>query len=99
LNTFSFAPHCGEAGQRHHCASAFLVADSINHGIKIAASPVFKYLYYCVRLGMALCPMSNDKLFVRLKDSPIGEFQKIGLNISLNTDDPLQFHQTNDPLL
>ena len=35
MNTFEFKPHCGEAGPVHHLASAFLTADSINHGIRL----------------------------------------------------------------
>jgi AMP deaminase len=32
LNTFSFRPHCGEAGDTQHLEVAFLLADSIAHG-------------------------------------------------------------------
>jgi len=46
LNSFSFRPHCGEAGSPMHLASSFLVADGINHGIKVRENPVLEYLYY-----------------------------------------------------
>jgi AMP deaminase len=55
-------------------------------------------MYYVSQFGMALCPLSNDKLFLKLKDSPIGLYHRLGMNISLNTDDPLQFHSTADPI-
>ena len=32
FNTFPLKPHAGEAGSRHHMATAFLLADSVNHG-------------------------------------------------------------------
>eukprot|EP00971_Amphidinium_carterae_P013121 258657-Amphidinium_carterae.1 len=35
LNTFSFRPHAGEAGEVHHLDTAFLLADGINHGINL----------------------------------------------------------------
>lgn len=46
LNTFMFRPHCGEAGNIDHLATAFLMADGINHGIQLNKSPVLTYLYY-----------------------------------------------------
>ena len=44
MNIFSFAPHCGESGQKHHCASAFLTSDMINHGVKVNKMPVLTYV-------------------------------------------------------
>jgi len=99
MNTFRFAPHCAESGPKHHAASAFLTCDAIMHGVKLVKHPVLVYLFYICQIGMALCPLSNDKLFLKLRDSPVGRFQAIGMNYSLNTDDPLQFHNSLDPLL
>ena len=99
LNTFTFKPHCGEAGQRHHLATAYLLADSINHGIKLHHEPTLQYLYYLSQIGLALCPLSNDALFLKLKDSPVGSFFRAGLRVCLGTDDPLQFHNTAQPLV
>jgi len=58
-----------------------------------------QYLYYLTQIGLALCPMSNNALFVKLKDSPVGQFFRRGLRVSLCTDDPMQFHQTESPLI
>jgi AMP deaminase len=69
------------------------------HGVKLVKHPVLVYLFYMCQIGMALCPLSNDKLFLKLRDSPVGRFQRLGMNFSLNTDDPLQFHNSLDPLL
>lgn len=46
LNTFKFRPHCGEAGNIDHLATAYLIADGINHGVELNKSPVLTYLYY-----------------------------------------------------
>lgn len=46
LNTFKFRPHCGEAGNIDHLATAYLVSDGINHGLELEKSPVLTYLFY-----------------------------------------------------
>jgi AMP deaminase len=45
-NTFKFRPHCGEAGNIDHLATAYLISDGINHGLELKQSPVLTYLYY-----------------------------------------------------
>jgi hypothetical protein len=50
-----FKPHAGEAGNRHHLASTFLLADSVNHGIKLSENPVLQY----PDLQLALCSEST----------------------------------------
>ena len=89
--------------------------------------PVLEYLYYLGQVGLGLCPLSNDALFLKMKDSPIPRFIRRGLNVratqfiphsfllclcacehlstgmdifsltqvTLGTDDPLQFHSSN----
>jgi AMP deaminase len=98
LNVFTFKPHCGESGNTHHLATGYLLADSINHGNNTIHNCVLTYLYYLSQVGMALCPISNDSLFVKFKDSPVNRFFKIGIRLSLNTDDPLQFHSSDHPI-
>eukprot|EP00854_Cymbomonas_tetramitiformis_P011458 gene11458-13542_t len=98
LNTFAFKPHCGEAGEPHHLATAFLLADSINHGILLKDTPSLQYLYYLAQIGMSLCPLSNHHLFTRLSDSPVEIMHKRGLCVALGTDDPMQFHTSESPL-
>jgi len=92
-------PHAGEAGEVHHLATAFLVARGINHGINLWHSPVLQYLYYITQLGISVSPISNNSLFLKIKDSPFPHFFRRGLNVTLSTDDPLMFHCTNQPLL
>ncbi|KAL4488064.1 hypothetical protein ABPG72_009402 [Tetrahymena utriculariae] len=99
LNTFKFRPHCGEAGDIDHLICAFLLSDSINHGILLEQNPVLLYMYYLKQIGLAMSPLSNNKLFLKYAKSPFYDFFKIGINVSLSTDDPLILHTTNDPLL
>merc|ERR1719253_1167740 len=96
---FDLRPHCGEAGEVHHLATSFLVANSINHGINLWHSPVLQYLYYLTQIGISVAPISNNSLFLRLKDNPFPFFFRRGLNATLSTDDPLMFHATTQPLL
>jgi AMP deaminase len=45
FNTMVLRPHCGEAGDPEHLASAFLTSHSISHGILLRKVPVLQYLY------------------------------------------------------
>ena len=82
-----------------HLASAFLVAEGINHGIVLESSPVLTYLYYLKQIGIAMSPISNNKLVCKYGASPFTSFFRQGLNISLSTDDPLMLHMTDEPLI
>ncbi|THH11141.1 hypothetical protein EW145_g843 [Phellinidium pouzarii] len=99
FNTFVLRPHCGEAGDPDHLASAFLTSHSISHGILLRKVPVLQYLFYLKQIGIAMSPLSNNSLFLTYERNPFPDFFKIGLNVSLSTDDPLQFHFTKEPLL
>lgn len=99
MSTFSLRPHAGEAGSVNHLAVTFLLAEHINHGILLKDSPSLQYLYYLKQVGLALSPLSNNKLFLNYNKSPFPSFFKRGLNVSLSTDDPLQFHYTKEPLV
>ena len=99
MSTFDFRPHAGEAGNVYHLHTTFLLCDGINHGINLIESPSLLYLYYLEQIGLAVSPMSNNKLFVPLIKNPFPTFFKIGMNVSLSTDDPLMFHMTRDPMM
>ena len=94
LGTFVFRPHCGEAGDTDHLTSAFLTAHSISHGILLRKVPALQYLFYLKQIGIAMSPLSNNALFLTYERNPLPDFFKVGLNVSLSTDDPLQFHFT-----
>ncbi|KAH6911503.1 AMP deaminase [Coprinopsis sp. MPI-PUGE-AT-0042] len=99
FNTFVFRPHCGEAGDTDHLTSAFLTSHSISHGILLRKVPALQYLYYLKQIGIAMSPLSNNVLFLSYERNPLPDFFKTGLNVSLSSDDPLQFHFTKEPLL
>ena len=52
LNTFNFRPHCGEAGPVQHLVSAFIMCDSISHGLQLRKVPVLQYLFYLCQIGI-----------------------------------------------
>jgi AMP deaminase len=43
--------------------------------------------------------MSNNALFLKMKDSPFLHFFNRGLNVSLSSDDPMMFHLSEQPLM
>ncbi|KAF9465293.1 hypothetical protein BDZ94DRAFT_1254187 [Collybia nuda] len=99
FSTFVFRPHCGEAGDTDHLTSAFLTSHSISHGILLRKVPALQYLFYLKQIGIAMSPLSNNALFLTYERNPLPDFFQTGLNVSLSTDDPLQFHFTKEPLL
>ncbi|QSL64370.1 hypothetical protein MERGE_001671 [Pneumocystis wakefieldiae] len=99
FNTFLFRPHSGEAGDINHLACSFLTSYSINHGILLEKNYAMQYLYYLAQIGISMSPVSNNLLFLRFHENPFPLFFKRGLNVTLSTDDPVQFHFTEDPLL
>jgi AMP deaminase len=98
-NTFLLRPHCGEAGDPEHLISAFLTSHSISHGILLRKIPFMQYLYYLDQIGLAMSPLSNNALFLTYDKNPFYNFFQKGLNVSLSTDDPLQFSYTKEPLI
>ena len=82
-----------------HLTAAFLLTKKINHGIQLRRSPPLQYLYYLARMGIAMSPLSNNRLFLDFSKSPFPKYFKRGLDVSLSTDDPLMLHFTKDPLV
>ncbi|PGH11820.1 AMP deaminase [Polytolypa hystricis UAMH7299] len=99
FNTFVLRPHCGEAGDPDHLASAMLCCYGISHGILLRKVPLLQYLFYIEQIGIAMSPLSNNALFLTYDKNPCANFFRKGLNISLSTDDPLQFAFTKEPLI
>lgn len=99
FNTFVLRPHCGEAGDTDHLTAAFLTSYGISHGILLRKVPALQYLYYLAQIGIAMSPLSNNALFLTYERNPLPQFFQRGLNISISTDDPLQFHFTKEPLI
>lgn len=93
-DTFVLRPHAGEAGDTDHLTSAFLTSHSISHGILLRKVPALCYLFYLEQIGVAMSPLSNNALFLTYERNPFPQYFKLGMNISLSTDDPLQLHYT-----
>eukprot|EP00997_Jenningsia_sp_PLL12_P003050 NODE_154_length_2354_cov_70.266377_g134_i0.p1 GENE.NODE_154_length_2354_cov_70.266377_g134_i0~~NODE_154_length_2354_cov_70.266377_g134_i0.p1 ORF type:complete len:476 (-),score=189.58 NODE_154_length_2354_cov_70.266377_g134_i0:234-1661(-) len=96
---FHFRPHCGESGSVNHMLAGMMVSHGIAHGINMRHNPAIEYLYYLTQVGVAVSPLSNTYLFLEYMNNPFPQFFSRGLNVSLSTDDPLQFHHTQEPLI
>lgn len=46
-----------------------------------------------------MSPLSNNALFLAYERNPFHQYFRRGLNVSLSTDDPLQFAFTKEPLI
>lgn len=99
MNIFVLRPHCGEAGPVHHLITAYMLAENISHGLLLRKAPVLQYLYYLCQIGIAMSPLSNNSLFLNYPRNPLPDYHSKGLQVSLSTDDPLQFHFTKEPLM
>lgn len=99
FNTLLLRPHCGEAGDSEHLAVALLCSHSISHGLLLRKVPLLQYLFYLEQIGIAMSPLSNNALFLAYERNPFHQYFKRGLNVSLSTDDPLQFAFTKEPLI
>lgn len=99
FNTFVLRPHCGEAGDSEHLAAATLCCHSISHGLLLRKVPLLQYIFYLEQIGIAMSPLSNNALFLTYERNPFHQYFKRGLNVSLSTDDPLQFAFTKEPLI
>ena len=64
LNTFNFRPHCGEAGPVQHLVSAFIMCDSISHGLQLRKVPVLQYLFYLCQIGIKNVKIFEARLFI-----------------------------------
>ncbi|KAI9846516.1 MAG: AMP deaminase [Sclerophora amabilis] len=99
FNTFVLRPHAGEAGDTDHLAAAVLCCHSISHGLLLRKVPFLQYIFYLEQIGVAMSPLSNNALFLAYDRNPFLQYYKRGLNVSLSTDDPLQFAFTKEPLI
>ena len=99
LNTFTFRPQCGEVGGVDHLICGFLLAQSVNHGVRLMQYPALQYLFYITQIGIAMSPLSNTTNSIAYLDNPFPKFFHVGLNVSLATNQPLNFHFTQEPLL
>ncbi len=99
FTTFLLRPHCGEAGDHDHLAAAAICCHSISHGLLLRKVPILQYIFYLEQIGIAMSPLSNNALFLAYERNPFLQYFRRGLNVSLSTDDPLQFAFTKEPLI
>ena len=99
FTTFLLRPHCGEAGDHDHLAAAVICCHSISHGLLLRKVPILQYIFYLEKIGIAMSPLSNNALFLAYERNPFLQYFRRGLNVSLSTDDPLQFAFTKEPLI
>ena len=99
FNTLVMRPHCGEAGDSEHLAVAAMSCHSISHGLLLRKVPLLQYIFYLEQIGIAMSPLSNNALFLTYERNPFYQYFRRGLNVSLSTDDPLQFAFTKEPLI
>jgi len=71
----------------------------ISHGLLLRKTPFIQYLFYLDQIPIAMSPISNNALFLSYDRNPFHHYFRTGLNVSLSTDDPLQFHFTKEPLV
>jgi len=57
---------------------------------RVRAGPRDPHRYYLAHIGLAMSPLSNNALFTTLVNHPFAKLFKRGLNVSLNTDGPMQ---------
>lgn len=79
LCTFQLRPHCGEAGDLDHLLGAYLLAHQINHGILLRKLSSLHYLYYLSQIGIAMSPLSNNKLFLDFNKNPFPKYFSQGM--------------------
>ena len=60
---------------------------------------MLQYLFYLCQIGIAVSPISNRALFLQYFNNPFPTFFYRGLRCCLTTDDPLQFHMQETPLM
>lgn len=51
------------------------------------------------QIGIAMSPLSNNALFLTYDRNPFPMYHRMGMNVSLSTDDPLMFSLTKEPLV
>jgi AMP deaminase len=78
-----FVIQAGAVGSVNHLAVAFMLADSIVHGLNLQRAPPLQYCFYLTQIGVSMAPLAENSLIVKLRDSPFFEYFKQGLVVAL----------------
>jgi adenosine deaminase len=85
--------HAGESSGPEGVRDAIelLGADRIDHGVRAIEDAELVGLLAERRIALGVCPTSNLKLgvYARIEDHPIDRLRRVGVVVSLNTDDPV----------
>ncbi|EDY35483.1 adenosine deaminase [Aciduliprofundum boonei T469] len=94
ISGFHLVAHAGEEGPPSYIKEAIdLGVERIDHGVRAIEDETLMKMLGRMRIAFTLCPLSNLKLNVvkSLKNYPIREFSKVGIMITINSDDPAYF--------
>lgn len=87
--------HAGEEGPPEYVWEALdiLGAERIDHGNRALEDEALVNRLVAEQVPLTVCPLSNLKLRVvgRLEDHPLRDMLQLGLNVSINSDDPSYF--------
>ena len=87
--------HAGEEGPASYITEALdlLHVERIDHGIRCMEDTEVVQRLVAEQVPLTVCPLSNVRLRAvdKLEDHPLPEMLAIGLNVSVNSDDPAYF--------
>jgi adenosine deaminase len=87
--------HAGEEGPPAYIREALddLKVSRIDHGVRAEEDPELCRRLAAERIPLTVCPLSNVKLgvFPRMQDHNLKRLLDMGLNVSVNSDDPAYF--------
>ncbi|WP_347110126.1 adenosine deaminase [Paenarthrobacter sp. S56] len=87
--------HAGEEGPASYITEALdvLHVERIDHGIRCMEDHEVVQRLVSEQVPLTVCPLSNVRLRAvdKLEDHPLPEMLAIGLNVSVNSDDPAYF--------
>ena len=87
--------HAGEEGPPSYVTGALdtLGVERIDHGVRSLEDPDLVERLVRDQVPLTLCPFSNVALRVvdKLEDHPLPRMMELGLNVSINSDDPAYF--------
>ncbi len=87
--------HAGEEGPPEYVEAALdvLGVERIDHGVRSLEKPSLVERLRNEQVPLTVCPLSNVALRVvdRLEDHPLAEMMSLGLQVSVNSDDPAYF--------
>jgi adenosine deaminase len=92
---FRTSAHAGEASGAESIRTAIdtLRVDRIGHGTRAKEDPALVAYLAESRIPLEVCPTSNvcSGVVSTFKTHPVGKYMQAGLNITINTDDPVMF--------